>query len=96
MEAVSFDSLLSMVKDILTCLMATISPVALSIALYTTPKLPPVPVSYSYYRVDSWLLTAQFLQDLVLAASHIIGHRCEGVQWKSKNSIGSSNCVTFQ
>lgn len=61
MEAVSFDTLFFMANDILTCLMATISPVALSMALYTTPKLPPVPVSYSYYPVDSWLLTAQFL-----------------------------------
>ena len=61
----------------LTCLMATISPVALSIALYTIPKLPPVLVSYSYYPIDTWLLTAQFLQDLVLAASRIIRHRCE-------------------
>lgn len=53
-----------------TCLIATISPVDLSIALYTTPKLPPanalVAVMLTRHVVEG--LTAEFLQDLVLGS----------------------------
>jgi len=63
-----------------TCLIATISPVALSIALYTVPKLPPVqipscqplraPLTATKARRK---LTSQLLQHLILTR-----HVCHG------------------
>lgn len=51
----------------LTCLMATTSPVARSIALYTTPKLPPSRrVSVATSLAQKRKLTAQFLEHLIL------------------------------
>jgi hypothetical protein len=49
-----------------TCLIATVSPVLRSMALYTFPKDPPAPVSPEESWWNSETRTAQLLHDLVV------------------------------
>lgn len=62
-----------------TCLIATISPVALSMALYTVPKLPPVAcwsaVIGAMGSIGRQRLTAQLFHHLVVTC-HIVLHFC--------------------
>lgn len=84
----------------LTCLMATVSPVALSIPLYTTPKLPPrILVNFLFFIMiikKKKRLTTKLLQDLVVLCKPFVSHLClvvaRGIKRLGRRSKGYYRC----